>query len=216
MNSKIYYGIQCRMGSSRLPGKVLKLISGKELVLHLFENLVSNNVLPQNIYFLIPDTSGNDILEVFLKSNGLNYLKGSEQDVFSRYKKLCKLLGGGNVVARLTADNPFIDYRVIANVISKHLEKRADFTSTREVKSDNSVVRYVPKGNSVDVFNTELLINCDLELSKFEQEHVIPALYKFTPVNIVSSSDFDFEVQNSISVDTEEDFLRLERSKNAS
>ena len=100
MNSNIYYGVQCRMGSSRLPGKVLKLISGKELVLHLFENLVSNNVLPENIYFLIPDTSDNDILESFLKSNGLNYLKGSEKDVFSRYKKLCDFIGAGNISSK--------------------------------------------------------------------------------------------------------------------
>lgn len=216
MNSNIYYGIQCRMGSSRLPGKVLKLISGKELVLHLFENLVSNNVPAENIYFLIPNTSDNDILESFLKNKGLNYLKGSEKDVFSRYKNLCVLLGKGNVIARLTADNPFIDYRVIGSVLSKHIVKKAEFSSTREIKSDNSIIRYVPKGNSVDVFNTELLLNRDFNLTEFEEEHVIPVMYKLTPVNIVSSIDFDFEIQDSISVDTEDDFLRLKRSKNAS
>ena len=44
------FGIQCRMGSTRLPGKVLKQLNGKELILHLYENLLNSGVSKKKIY----------------------------------------------------------------------------------------------------------------------------------------------------------------------
>lgn len=216
MFESAFFGIQCRMGSTRLPGKVLKKLNGKELILHLYENLLNSGVVSKNIYFLISDTKKDIELETFIKKRKLNYLIGSEMNVYSRYQMLCQSLGEDKTVIRLTGDNPFIDTNVIFATLKSHLNNFADFTSTRLIKSSGEVIRFVPKGNSVDIFNTNLFLGNKPELSKFDKEHVIPSLYRLTKVNLVKSESFDFKIKDSISVDEEEDFIKLQSTYNDS
>lgn len=216
MLEDVVFGIQCRMGSSRLPGKVLKQLNGKELILHLHEALLNSGVLSKHVYFLIPDTEKDVGLERFIKERNLNYLTGSETNVYSRYKKLCRELGEGKVVVRLTGDNPFIDMNVVFATLRSHLNLSADFTSTRLITESGEVVRFVSKGNSVDIFNTDLMLGNEVELSEFDKEHVIPSLYRVSNVNLVKGEYFDFQIKESISVDTKQDFIKLQGIYNGS
>ena len=216
MLKNVVFGIQCRMGSTRLPGKVLKQLNGKELILHLLECLLNSGVSIKNIYFLIPDTAKDIELERFIKERSINYLVGSETNVYSRYKKLCNKLGEGKIVVRLTGDNPFIDLNVVFATLRSHLNLSADFTSTRLITESGEVIRFVPKGNSVDIFNTDLILGNEVGLSEFDKEHVIPSLYRLTNVNLVKQEYFDFKIKESISIDTKEDFIKLQGIYNES
>lgn len=205
----IYIGIQCRIGSKRLPGKVLKKVQGKELIVHLYERLAEAGYDQEKIYFLIPDSRQDDRLADFLDLRNYNFLRGSECDVLARYRNFAEKLHESQSIVRLTADNPFIDTRVIEYAIKDHLYNDADFTSTRIVYEDNKVKRLVPKGNSVDIFKAWLIRKELTGLTSFDREHVIPALYRSTTVNLISEMNFQFSVKESISVDTEEDFKML-------
>jgi len=216
MLKNVVFGVQCRMGSTRLPGKVLKQLNGKELILHLHEGLLNSGVSSKKIYFLIPDTEKDIELERFIKERSLNYLVGSEKNVYSRYKKLCHKLGEGKIVVRLTGDNPFIDLNVVFATLRSHLNRSADFTSTRLITASGEVIHSVPKGNSVDIFNTNLMLKNEIGLSEFDKEHVIPSLYRVTNVNLVKGEYFDFKIKESISVDTKEDFIKLQSIYNES
>src|ERR1700739_5081912 len=94
--------IQARMGSQRLPGKVLKEIKGKKLLKILIDRIKACN-LP-----IIVATTTNvtdDVLVEWLKKNNISYYRGDEEDVLTRYYN-CAVDNKLDVVIRLTADNP--------------------------------------------------------------------------------------------------------------
>ena len=86
---KVLAIVQARIGSSRLRGKVLKKIKGKEVILILLERL-SKARLVNNIIMAIPDTKENDILNKFLIKNNYTVFRGSEKNVLQRYYECAK------------------------------------------------------------------------------------------------------------------------------
>ena len=186
--------------------------------MHLCHNLTESGIPQKNITFLIPSTPSDDILADFLSDYHLHYVRGSEADVISRYIALAKQLGYGKTIVRLTADNPFIDARVISYCLENHQKSGQLFTSTRIVTESQEVKRSVPKGNSVDIFQTELIADVKerlkRELNAFDKEHVIPPLYDLVDVNVISANSLDFELVETISVDTKADFEKLRMIKN--
>ena len=83
---KITAIVQARIGSSRLRGKVLKKIKGKEVILILLERLLKARLV-NNIIMAIPDTKENDILNKFLIKNNYTVFRGSEKNVLDRVLK---------------------------------------------------------------------------------------------------------------------------------
>lgn len=118
--------IQARMGSARLPGKVLKPIAGKALLDHVLCRLsllaypvkvvVATSVLPQD-----------DAIAQHCLSKGVTVFRGSETDVLDRYY-LCARENGFEHVVRLTADNPFTDVEELQRLIEQHVAQHNDYT----------------------------------------------------------------------------------------
>ena len=90
--------------------------------------------------------------------------------------------------------------------IAKHLQGSSALTTTRKIEG-MQVTRYVPKGLSVDVINSNDLLSIDAQaLNEYEKEHVIPCFFENFGVQLVK----DFVVKaNDSSVDTIEDYVRL-------
>ena len=118
--------IQARMGSTRLPGKILKPVGPRVLLGQILERLrfLKSPALP-----VIATTveQRDDAVELFCSENGVACFRGSEADVLDRYYRCAQEYAFGQIV-RLTGDNPFPDMEELDRLIALHLEGGADFS----------------------------------------------------------------------------------------
>ncbi|GEN45511.1 cytidylyltransferase domain-containing protein [Alkalibacillus haloalkaliphilus] len=202
---KIVAIIQARMGSTRLPGKVLKPILSKPLLAYQIDQLKHSKLIDQ-LVIATTTASRDDAIVDFCKSQGITYYRGSETDVLKRYEETAKTFNA-NVVVRLTSDCPLIDSTVVDSVIGHFLTNRAyDYVS-------NTIKRTFPRGMDTEVFTYELLKEADQNATlKREREHV--TTYMTNPENKYNMGQYLAEQDYSdlrLTVDTIEDFQLVER-----
>ena len=120
--------IQARMGSSRLPGKILKKFYGEETLL---ETLLKNlHKVGAKVIVATSINENNDELEDFLKNKGELVYRGSENDVLDRFIKAAEKNGIDGIV-RICSDNPFMDWHGVAMLIDKAKSSDADYIGFR-------------------------------------------------------------------------------------
>lgn len=159
--------IQARMGSTRLPGKVLMKINGVPL-LELMLSRVKKSELLNKIVIATSTDSKDDKIVNFCKKHNYEYFRGSENDVLSRYYKCAKLFNV-DVIVRLTADCPLIDPVIIDDVVKLYTKSAVDYAANT-VPPEKS--RY-PDGSDVEVFSFEALEKGFFRAKKdSEREHV--------------------------------------------
>jgi len=118
--------IQARMGSSRLPGKVLKDIGNKPLLGHILGRL--EHLRHQaSVVVATSDLDQDDVIEQFCCDHDVLCFRGSEKNVLQRYYQ-CAVKYGFDHIVRLTADNPFTDIVELDGLIQMHLDTGADFS----------------------------------------------------------------------------------------
>ncbi len=114
------------MGSTRLPGKVLKVMGNRPLLGHVLHRL--KPLRHQAIAVVATSNSiHDDVIEQFCRSHGVLCFRGSERNVLQRYY-LCAVEHEFDQIVRLTADNPFTDIDELDGLIRMHLETGADFS----------------------------------------------------------------------------------------
>lgn len=138
--------IQARMGSTRLPGKVMKNIGDKTLLEHIIFRIsrLKNSV---KIVIATSNLEKDDEIEDFCKQNDISFFRGSELNVLERYH-LCAKENKFDHIVRLTGDNPFIDIEELDNLIELHLNSQADYSRSFAV---------LPKGVGSEIFTFEAL-----------------------------------------------------------
>jgi len=142
--------IQARIGSTRLPGKVLKNLSGKPLLLHVIDRLreIRGGYL---ILVVITNLKEDDKILEFCQKQKISCYRGSELDVLDRYYMAAKFHKIKHIV-RLTGDNPLLDVENLKFLISEHLSKNADYSSNKsEVESG------LPDGVGAEIFTFSAL-----------------------------------------------------------
>ena len=114
--------IQARMGSSRLPGKVLMKLKQKTVLNHVYERTAASRFIDK-VY--IATTINDEDLQIVSEcgNKNMNVFCGSENDVLDRFYQIAKLLKP-DLIVRITADCPTIDPNVIDIVVSDHLQKK--------------------------------------------------------------------------------------------
>lgn len=194
------------MGSNRLPGKMLLPINKKPMLLYLMDRL--SKVFKKDS--IIVATSLREIdndLEVLCVENGYNYFRGSEHNVYSRFKDIREIYSDVKHLIRLTGDNPFINLDLIQNIIDFHLTKNSIFSSTRVI-SNKVIKRYSPKGQSVDIINVKGFdYISDNELTDYDREHVIPIFYRKFQCNIFKPENINQLLE--ISIDEYSDYEKI-------
>jgi len=138
--------IQARMGSTRLPKKVLKKIGDKNLLEHILFRL---SKLKREVKVIIAtsDLSKDDELEEFCDDTNTICFRGSEQNVLERYY-LCAKEHNFSHVVRLTGDNPFVDIEELDNLIDLHINLHSDYSRSFSV---------LPKGVGSEIFTFDAL-----------------------------------------------------------
>ena len=121
--------IQARLGSTRLPRKILKeFYGGKTLLETVIYNLQKSGDVPSIVATSI--NHNNDELESFLKERGIIVYRGSEDDVLSRFIGAAEANGVYGIV-RICSDNPFLDWHGVADLIEKAKTSDADYIGYR-------------------------------------------------------------------------------------
>ena len=197
--------IQARMNSTRLPGKVLKRILGKPMLLHQIERVRRAKLIDKIIIATTLEREDNPIAELG-KNAGAKVYRGSENDVLDRYyKAACE--GKADIVVRLTADCPLSDPAVIDGTIKHFLDGRP------EIDYASKPTNY-PEGLDIEIFSFDALERAWKESEKLsEREHVTPYIYNHPEIFKVKSWTKGKEENSKMhwSVDTPKDFKFITR-----
>lgn len=179
--------VQARMGSSRLPGKVLADLGGRPMLSLQLARLAR---LDLPVVVATSDLPVDDPVAELAGDCGVGVVRGSEADVLARYGLVIDQYRPDCVV-RLTGDCPFTDPDIVAEVLAAHRRSGADYTS-------NLFPRSYPKGLDVEVASAAALRSADAEaVDRAEREHVMPFLYRrperFSMTNVGSGEDLGEE-----------------------
>ena len=160
--------VQARMGSTRLPGKVLASIEGEPMLWHVIERARR----ARGVDAIVVATSTaplDDAIDKFCQSHDIALFRGSENDVLDRYFCAATHYLADNVV-RITADCPLIDPQVIDRVVAEFIAEDCDYAA-------NVIERTFPHGLDTEVFKYAALTKAAREAkAPTEREHVTPYL----------------------------------------
>ena len=159
---------QVRMGSTRLPGKVLLPADGHPLLDYHVARLRSSG-LP--VILATTTEPADDVLAAYAEAHDLPYHRGSETDVLARYYETAQRYGLDAIV-RVTSDCPLVDGHLIGAAMARFLSEDNPL-----VYRSNSVVRTFPRGLDFEIFSMELLAEAYANATlPYEREHVTPYL----------------------------------------
>ncbi|MGO9173605.1 MAG: cytidylyltransferase domain-containing protein [Rhodomicrobium sp.] len=193
--------IQARMGSSRLPGKVLRPIAGRPLLAHVRGRLEALQHEAQSVVATSVLERDNAVAD-WCESAGVLCFRGSEDDVLDRYLRCAQHFGFTQVV-RLTADNPFTDIVELDRLIDYHLEGGFDYTHAFGM---------MPLGVGAEIFTFHALqLSHEHGHQPHHREHVneyitdYPELFRIGVLDVPESKR---RPDLRLTVDTEQDWRR--------
>ncbi|WP_201501363.1 cytidylyltransferase domain-containing protein [Psychrobacter cibarius] len=158
--------VQARMGSTRLPNKVMKEINGTPMIEVLLKRLAKSEQIDQIIVATSVDAK-NDLLVRHVESLGYVCERGSENDVLERYYQAAKA-HNADIVIRITGDCPLVDANLVDIAINDFKDHGVDYLS-------NTSPATYPDGLDIEVFTMRVLERALTETtSLFDQEHVTP------------------------------------------
>ena len=160
--------VQARMGSTRLPGKVLMPAAGKPLLAHLLERLGRARTL-ETVIVATSDDARDDPVAAVSSSLGVPVFRGSERDVLDRYYQAAR--GAGiDVVVRITADCPLVDPAIVDAMVQYALDHRGEF----DLVTNRRPLTF-PDGLDLDVIPIDALADAWRQAREpMQREHVIP------------------------------------------
>jgi glutamate-1-semialdehyde 2,1-aminomutase len=166
MNVSVLAIVQSRMGSTRLPGKVLKKVNDKTLIEILLYRLSRSKKIDK-IILATSESRENDLLAETVAKLGFDVFRGSENDVLDRYYQAAKRYNPKAVV-RITGDCPLIDPSIVDSVINQFEKEKVDYLN-------NVTPPTYPDGMDVEIFSFETLREAWKKAeSSHEREHVSP------------------------------------------
>lgn len=194
--------VQTRMGSTRLPGKVMKEVLGKPLLEYQIERLKRSKLI-NNIVVATTLEERDDVLEDFSDGLKIDCYRGSENDVLNRYYEAAKQFKA-DIIVRVTSDCPLIDPDVLDEVISFYLDNEYDYVS-------NVFKRAYPRGLDVELFSMNALESAEKNsTSAAEREHVTYQIYSNEDKYKIGHAEKKFDYsQHRWTVDTDDDFLLI-------
>lgn len=179
MTNKTIAIIQARMGSSRLPGKVLKSILDKPVLWHIVNRLRSVKKIDE-IIVATSDQANDGQIEKFCAFENIKCFRGSENDVLDRFYKAAVFVDATTLI-RITGDCPLIDPDLISQLIVFFFENKFDYCGIAAgagVAIDGFEGRY-PDGLDAEIFTVQALTIAWREgQGQLYREHVTPFIWK--------------------------------------
>ena len=201
--------IQARMGSTRLPGKVLKRVNGIPLIKYQVDR-VEKSKLIDKVVIATSKSKKDDQIVSFCEVNNICFYRGSESDVLSRYFSAA-IEYNADIIVRLTADCPLIDPIIIDNTVNLFNQSKVDYTSNTSPPETS----HFPDGSDVEVFSINALKRANDEaISQADREHVTFYFWKdafkngFQTTQLSNAENWS---KYRITVDYPEDFEVVKR-----
>jgi len=167
--------VQARLASSRLPGKVLKEISGRPMLEWVMIRVARARSIDQVVIATTDDPSDDAIIEL-AEQKGWSFYRGSQFDVLDRFYHAAKKFSA-DVVVRITADCPLIDPDLIDLTLQEFHATGVDFAANRLPPPWK---RTFPIGLDTEVCSFDALRQAWEKADQpFEREHVMPYLYDY-------------------------------------
>ena len=178
--------IQARMGSTRLPGKVMLPVDDSNPIIWYVVRQLQQSKLCNKLVIATTTNPEDEKIVDFAKKNSVLYFRGSVQDCLDRYYQCAKSFSL-SIIVRITSDNPLIDPTLVDEAIKLFKDKNYDYVT-------NSKPRSFQQGTEVEVFSFRALEKAWKEAKKpSEREHVTPYFYnnpdKFRIFNITSQKN---------------------------
>jgi spore coat polysaccharide biosynthesis protein SpsF len=198
--------VQARMGSTRLPGKVLMKLAGKPVLWHVITRLQHASLLDR-ICVATTRESEDDCIEELCRIWDIMVYRGSRDDVLLRYYECAKCIGmqqgKGDYIVRITADCPLVDPAIVDMLIKKAVSGHYDYVSNTDPPT-------FPDGLDAEVFGFDALeIAVKKARLKSEREHVTPYIRKnkgFLKYNFTRTPDLS---NIRLTLDTCEDYKMI-------
>lgn len=192
------------MSSSRLPGKVLMRAGGLSVIEYVYESMKRCSGIDDVIVATSSEPSDCPLVD-FCKSNGIAVYRGPLDDVAERFVGVVERFGFDGFV-RICADSPLIDHRIVDRLTEAYRLGQYDLVT-------NIVTRTFPKGQSVEVLNSEVFKESYSRITEQRhREHVTKYFYenagKYNIHNVENKRNLG---DMRLCVDTYEDFLRFKK-----
>jgi spore coat polysaccharide biosynthesis protein SpsF len=162
--------IQARMGSTRLPGKVMKDLAGETVLARVVERVRRAGEIEEVIIATTHQAEDDSIVDECrrLKVRGF---RGEVNDVLDRYYRAAKE-AKAEAIVRITSDCPLIEPEITDKTVRAFLERRPDYAS-------NVLKRTYPRGLDTEIMTWEALDRSWREAREsYEREHVTPYIYE--------------------------------------
>lgn len=203
--------IQARMGSTRLPGKVLKKILGKEVLLHMYDRVKAAQSVDK-VMIITSTNPKDDQIADLCATYQIPCYRGSENDLLDRHYQAAKL-EGADFVLKIPSDSPLTDHRIIDQMVKYWLDHQEQF----------DFVSNINPGTFPDGLDVEGCTMKALELAwkaaekDYEREHTFPFIWgnptQFRIKNFCNdlNTGRNMFLTHRWTLDYEEDFDFIER-----
>ncbi|MCR8744768.1 glycosyltransferase family protein [Romboutsia lituseburensis] len=205
-NKKVVAIIQARVGSTRLPKKVLKLLKGETVISHVVQRVRQCKCIDGIVIATSLLDKDLEIVEE-AKNIGVSYFRGSEQDVLNRYYEASELINA-DIIVRITSDCPLIDPIVVDEIVKFYINNNYNIVTNAPA---DLTKRTYPRGLDTEIFSFEVLKIANLYASKkYQREHVTPYIYENTDKIYYYINKKDYS-KYRWTLDTEEDFILISK-----
>jgi len=191
--------VQARMGSTRLPGKVLRDLAGETMLARVVKRLRGAQLLDE-VLIATTDRPNDDAIVAECRRSSVAVFRGDQDDVLDRYFKAANSRDA-DIVVRITSDCPLIDPEITDQSIRAFMGKLPDYAS-------NTIVRTYPRGLDTEVVSMAALTRAwQAARRPYEREHVMPYIVEhpeeFVLLPVVGDQDYSM---HRWTVDMPEDF----------
>ena len=162
--------LQARLGSKRFPEKILKNLEKKITVLDF--QIYRFNKHKCKLVVATTKNKIDDKLIKILKKKKINFFRGSETDVYSRYKGVAKKFKIKNII-RITSDCPLVDFNLLKKMKNIYIKSKLDYiANTLPIHKS-----HFPNGSDIEIFKSSILDKVKVK-SKSDKEHVTNIFWK--------------------------------------
>jgi spore coat polysaccharide biosynthesis protein SpsF (cytidylyltransferase family) len=196
--------IQARMGSTRLPGKMLLPLHQNKSLLHWLLARIKSSKMVEHIVVATSNLAEDHAIVEACKNEGISCTVGSDWDVLSRFYQAASSFPS-DIVVRVCGDSPLINGEIIDFVVEQLISRNVDYFS-----NGNEPPRYAEDGFCAEAFYFKDLKEA-FEKAEWmsEREHVTPYIKKNK--NLLHSwQQFSSEYHYKLSIDTQEDFRQVQ------
>lgn len=196
--------IQARTGSTRLPHKVLADVCGRPLLAHVVDR-VRRAQCASSVVVATTVEPEDDAVVTLCDQLGVNTVRGPVADVLSRFR-LAVQRHAADIVVRVTADCPLLDWRLVDRVVGALIRSRADYAS-------NVFPPTYPDGYDVEALTAACLerVDCAATLA-YEREHVTAHIREHPDLYTIAAVTCRHDYSNvRLTVDLPQDLERVRR-----